>query len=304
MRICLVWVSVLSVMLSGGARACVGARPLAMGGAFVAVADDVQATYWNPAGLVQLTPGHAQSTIMHTATNRDAINYQDYVALAARISPGSASRYGRRRSSPAGAFAFGVSYILSKRYFEDTMNGQVIEDDEHWMWISAAARVSGRLMVGANARVVIDDSPQDYSFTTDPGLDLGLLYRVSGRLSAGLLVQDVNRPTKKYAGVSFAPYARNWRPGIAYRPTDHSVIALDAYDLADEGGYKSFRVGGEIDLGDVVFRAGYYGFGGSGVPRAATFGVGTRTTNTSIDLAILAGDLDNTLIFSASQRLD
>ena len=32
----------------------VGARPLAMGGSFVAVADDVTATYWNPAGIAQL----------------------------------------------------------------------------------------------------------------------------------------------------------------------------------------------------------------------------------------------------------
>jgi len=32
----------------------VGARPLAMGGSFVAVADDATATYWNPAGIAQL----------------------------------------------------------------------------------------------------------------------------------------------------------------------------------------------------------------------------------------------------------
>jgi hypothetical protein len=294
---------VLAFTISGGARACVGARPLAMGGAFVAVADDVQATYWNPAGLVQLTPGQAESTIMHTATNRDSINYQEYLALAARISPGRPSRYGRRPSGSTGAFAFGVSYILSKQFFKDTTNNQLIEDNENWVWISAAASVSGRLMLGANARVIIDDT-QDCPITTDPALDLGLLYRLTSRLSAGLLVQDVNRPTKKYAGVSFAPYARNWRPGIAYRPTDRSVIALDAYDLADEGGFKSFRIGGEIDLGDTVVRAGYYGFGGSGVPRAATFGVGTRTANTSMDLAVLTGDFDNTLIFSASHRLD
>lgn len=32
----------------------VGARPLGMGGAFIALADDVSATYWNPAGLAYL----------------------------------------------------------------------------------------------------------------------------------------------------------------------------------------------------------------------------------------------------------
>src|SRR5438132_5016171 len=32
-----------------------GARSLAMGSAFVGVADDASATYWNPAGLSQIT---------------------------------------------------------------------------------------------------------------------------------------------------------------------------------------------------------------------------------------------------------
>ena len=32
-----------------------GARSLAMGAAFVGVADDASATYWNPAGLSQIT---------------------------------------------------------------------------------------------------------------------------------------------------------------------------------------------------------------------------------------------------------
>jgi len=40
-----------------------GARPVAMGGAFVAVADDANATYWNPAGLVQIR--QREITAMH-----------------------------------------------------------------------------------------------------------------------------------------------------------------------------------------------------------------------------------------------
>ena len=32
-----------------------GARSLAMGGAFVSIADDATATYWNPAGMSQIT---------------------------------------------------------------------------------------------------------------------------------------------------------------------------------------------------------------------------------------------------------
>ena len=40
----------------------VGARALSMGGAFVALADDADATYWNPAGLAQLQSRQLSST--------------------------------------------------------------------------------------------------------------------------------------------------------------------------------------------------------------------------------------------------
>jgi long-subunit fatty acid transport protein len=42
----------------------VGARPLAMGGAFVAVADEATALYWNPAGIARL--GRTEATFTHT----------------------------------------------------------------------------------------------------------------------------------------------------------------------------------------------------------------------------------------------
>ena len=45
----------------------VGARPLSMGGSFAAIADDSTATYWNPAGLGQLT--HPELTFMQASIN-------------------------------------------------------------------------------------------------------------------------------------------------------------------------------------------------------------------------------------------
>jgi len=43
----------------------VGARPLGMGGSFVAIADDATATYWNPAGLGGLS--RTEITFMHSS---------------------------------------------------------------------------------------------------------------------------------------------------------------------------------------------------------------------------------------------
>ena len=59
----MIWLS-LFVFLAGMTSATergafpsvgIGARPLAMGGAFIAVADSADAIYWNPAGVAQLS---------------------------------------------------------------------------------------------------------------------------------------------------------------------------------------------------------------------------------------------------------
>ena len=50
-----------------------GARALGMGGAFVSVADDASAAYWNPAGLVQLD--HSQILLMHAERFGDLVDY-------------------------------------------------------------------------------------------------------------------------------------------------------------------------------------------------------------------------------------
>ena len=57
----------------------VGSRALGMGGAFVAVANDVTAGYWNPAGLVD-SPG-LQFQFMHAKQFMSSIQY-DYLGAS------------------------------------------------------------------------------------------------------------------------------------------------------------------------------------------------------------------------------
>lgn len=57
----------------------VGARPLGMGGAFVALADDGTAGYWNPAGLSSLM--FSQIAFMHAEQFAGEVNY-DYASIA------------------------------------------------------------------------------------------------------------------------------------------------------------------------------------------------------------------------------
>lgn len=55
----IIWVMVLLVIIPGDINAVpvdlqIGCRPQGMGGAYVAIVDDVNAIYWNPAGLVNV----------------------------------------------------------------------------------------------------------------------------------------------------------------------------------------------------------------------------------------------------------
>ena len=56
----------------------VGARPLAMGGSYAAIADDSTAVYWNPAGLGGLN--HSEASFMHsTLFGLDSFDFFNYV---------------------------------------------------------------------------------------------------------------------------------------------------------------------------------------------------------------------------------
>ncbi|MCI0495009.1 PorV/PorQ family protein, partial [candidate division KSB1 bacterium] len=56
----------------------VGARAIAMGGAFVAVANDVTGLYWNPAGIARMP--RSEAILLHTGWLAD-INF-DYAGIA------------------------------------------------------------------------------------------------------------------------------------------------------------------------------------------------------------------------------
>jgi len=69
----------------------VGAKALGMGGAFVGVANDVTASFWNPSGLCQLD--QKQLSFMHAETFGSLLN-QDFIAFALPLSA--------RGATPAG----------------------------------------------------------------------------------------------------------------------------------------------------------------------------------------------------------
>lgn len=290
MRTAITMLILLAVLAlaAGATYACVGARPLAMGGAFIALADDANATYWNPAGLAQMPVGQVLGAWTHTADNRDQVNYQEFASLAGSFAT----------SKWANKIAIGASYID-----DDTslmLGLSRVQDQQRWYWGSVAVDAGKIGMFGVNVRKV-HDSIDGHSTDSDWAVDASYLYKVSPKLSVGALVQDVNEP-KIHIDSTFISHVQNWRAGLAYRPMSDTVITVDGYDLADNAGQKSARVGMEKVLKNFIVRAGYYGLG-SDFQRGATFGLGISKELYDIDAAVLMGDFDNTVMVSADFKM-
>lgn len=257
--------------------ACFGARPLAMGGAFVAVADDVHATYWNPAGLARLSAAEVGATF---DTDWQDLNYDIFAGVAAPV------------GARAGA---GLLYVFN----EDDLGLQRSRTD-HFLQAAAGFMVlpwggeerGFNLSVGLSGKYI--QRTYDYpgvAEETGEAADLDLAFmldvgpRVTPRLrmlSLGLLLQNVLESDFNYGALGREQFAVNVRPAVAFRPDAWTVLAAEFYDATEQSGSTvGVRLGAERWLGlglgrpVVALRAGAYHVNEESL-RAYTFGVGVR----------------------------
>ncbi|MDT8903498.1 hypothetical protein [Anaeroselena agilis] len=271
--------AVLAVALAVGTvnqapvSACYGVRAMGMGGAFIGVADDVNAVYWNPAGIAFTK--ETQANIQHITNNRELINYIDIVEVTTPVKNG----------------AIGLTYVKDRAAMNYLIQGQ--NYNQEWYVLSYGAKITDNLAIGTNIRQVVEKTAlngqtESKHFT---GLDASLFYK-NNKWSCGLLVQDFNRPTTLDGGYMI----RNYRPGIAYRPDNKTIIAADIYDATDEI-ERAYCVGAEYKASDAItLRAGCY-------QRNLTFGIGIKVgKDTEVNFAHLGGDLGGTNMIGAQTK--
>ncbi|MBA2133946.1 PorV/PorQ family protein [Capillibacterium thermochitinicola] len=222
----------LLLMVSIPAQGCVGSRPLGMGGAFISLADSVEAVYWNPAGLTQIDGEYIHFTL--TVNEKDQMGYRSFFAFNKNFNNISA----------------GFSYITRLRSWN------VLEE---WYVVSLARKINRKTSVGINGRYEVHSNG-----FTDEQIDLCGLYNLTDQLRIGFLYQSINnfRPSISYrinnntvicmdiynalhnrailsgehrimwgieslihdVGIRLGMYAGDWTFGVGYKSIDMTVM--------------------------------------------------------------------------------
>ena len=261
--LCTTWTFAATPHAGAYLRMGVGARALAMGGAFTAIADDATAAYWNPAGLVKIE--HIEATFMYAAN----------MAVDRQLSYFAYTHWGLW-----GMGAFGISWLNAGmddipiwKSAEEYMGTESYADNA--IMFSYGTEV-GSLMLGGTAKVL----HQDVMGTSETGfgLDLGGMFNVMDNVTAGMMVRDIG---SQY-GDDDVPI--NWRFGGAVHVPDGGLtVGVDVDKVKSIDDYE-IHLGAEYGM---EVHPEYYTFFRAGLnsveDQAFTTGLGIRVPRVQFD---------------------
>ncbi len=202
-----------------------GARPISLGGAFVAISDDATAASWNPAGLAWQQD--RELTYSGIFSKRSEYIPGDF------ISDDFLSYAQPLRVDYRGDFdekgGFGVFFHNSGYKDETTRAKQTIWQPGFAYGRAFSANEAMAWGVSVNLYMYESEFPGATSSDNALGLNAGYLWYLNDSLTLGLLIENINEPTLTLHGVN-SRIVRIWRPGIAYYFNDSTILSVDVYD--------------------------------------------------------------------------
>jgi len=202
-----------------------GVRAQGMGGAFVAVADDASAAWWNPAGLAS---GPFFNLLLEHQQQTDT---KDTVSALALATPPLGLSYQRVRYAIAPA----ASGSSDREIRSGDLHTRPLV--AHEAGVTVLHSVTSGFVVGSTlkfVRGVIGDRG-----TSRVDLDLGVHYRV-GSLRAGLIVRSVTEPSFHLPEGGDLTQERQVRGGVAWTAAGSTIVAVDL-DLTEVRGLTPGR---------------------------------------------------------------
>ena len=265
----------------------IGARALAMGGAFVAVCDDATAMVWNPAGLAQLDDTRVAG--MSTDLYGLGITHQFVGATTSFANLGIGLGW-ERASIDSQLVEAGGELGGAFTWVENAIIG------------SLAANVLDVAMAGANVKYYMADSGLGDS-ATGFGFDLGLLVSLGDMFVIGVNAMDLAGSTIEWDGGATDIVSGLYKAGLAMKLADDKFVLaadvdFDGTDLGDTHVGAEFQVIDELALrGGVVLTNNFQDY-------YLTVGAGINVAGLYVDAAyILEETLGNTLVLSAEFSL-
>ena len=232
MKKLILYILIVSSFLISQDQLFVGTRPLGMGGAFIAVADDGNTITWNPAGLPRLRRKEFTSS------------YADLYAMDITHSyTGIVWPFGDR---------IAIGFDWANIGFDD----QELSYSENKLNFSIGYQPFKLVSIGGTFKYLSRDMGLDgtsYGKSTGIGYDLGLLLSPHKKIRFGLGVYDLGgtNVTYKQNKVDEKLLGQAFKLGIAYFPIDGLTMAMDLDD-------DRVHVGGEYFIKNRIgFRAGF-----------------------------------------------
>lgn len=277
-----------------------GARPIAMGGAYTALANDINAIYWNPAGIARIG-GNGEATFNHAEWLADT--QYDFAAFSMNL---------------AKLGSIGL-HVISFRTPDDVVRtirspqgtGQVWNYNSLAIGVTFARNLTDRFSIGLTGKFIqeniFNESAKGAAF------DVGVLYQTPFKdLSLGAAITNfgtkmrldgrdiffnedplpeqgsVDQVPGKYRTENFE-IPLNLRFGLAWKVAqneDYSILAVaDGSHPNDNAEYINSGV--EIALRNIIFlRAGYKALYLQDSEQGATFGVGLRFDSVGANLKL------------------
>lgn len=301
-----------------------GARPMAMGGAFIAVSDDYNAITYNPAGLArskQKNIGYDLSyqnyDISYPLAELSYYNlnqslhycFQNFGFQLASIEDGDQESIYTKINYEE----ISETKDLSKFYIGYIGFGKMISDNISWGLTAKA--------FSANNKFFLDKPQKGLAF------NIGSIVKINPKLSAGVLLENAGATNRQYVlhgydgsflGLSELPLKTDI--GLSYRTTNKFLLALDVRNIFESKvSYftgnerytfkRSYHLGGEYPIAkNLALRGGISResqlkmYQETEYKNILTYsgGIGITRSNSTVDFYISFADLDRNESFSAT----
>lgn len=214
-----------------------GVRPQGMGNSFVAVADDVNAIYWNPAGLALIKDQQVQAS------------WQDRFGLGIQYNYIS---YAQPNYGASWAHQDASGFLLG--------GGDYTSDI---FTFAGATQIDESTFVGGALKFIkLDFSPPGNCPTTcrtsssdGYALDVGIMHRVDPQTTVGAVIREATSSVKNSSASSNDRYDNNILIGFSRKMNDKTLLALQFGNLGKD---TTIHLGVESRLQEnLVVRAGY-----------------------------------------------